>query len=41
MFKVNNKNTRKLTIKTAGVFLVELEHKSHHFLVFLLLNLNK
>ena len=50
MFKVNNKNTRtkceicsKLTIDTSrrsGVFIVNFEHVSHLFLVFLLLTLN-
>ena len=33
MLKVNNKNT--------GVFIVNFEHTSNLFLVFLLLNLNK
>ena len=53
LFKVNNRNTRKkceicskLTIKTperrrSGVFIVNFEHISHLFLVFLLLTLNK
>ena len=53
LFKVNNRNTRKrceicakLTIKTqerrhSGVFIVNFEHISNFFLVFLLLNLNK
>ena len=52
MFKVNNENTRttwNLTIKTperrqwrrSGVFIVNFEHVSHLFYVFLMLNLNK
>ena len=49
LFKVNNKNSRKryeicskLTIKTLvfGVYIVNFEHISHLFLVFLLLTLN-
>ena len=47
LFKVNNTNTRKrceicskLTIKTPEV-IVNFEHVSHLFLVFLLLTLNK
>ena len=46
IFKVNNINTRtkfeicsKLTIKTPGVFIVNLEYISHLVLVFLLLTL--
>ena len=48
LFKVNNKCERcsKLTVKTpgvkiSGVFIVNFEHFSHLFLVFLLLTLNK
>ena len=50
LFKVNNRNTRKtceiwlkLTIKQQndiGVFIVNFEHISHLFLLFLLLTLN-
>ena len=51
LFKFNNRNTRKrcelsskLRINTVeslfGVFIVDFEHISHSFLVFLLLNLN-
>ena len=52
MFKVNNRAARtrceicsKLTIKTperrSGVFIVNFEHISHRFLVFLLLTLSR
>ena len=45
LFKVNNTNTSKLTVKTPErlsiVFTVTFEHISHIFLVFLLLALNK
>ena len=52
LFKVNNRNSRKmckicskLTIKTperrSGVFIVNFEHISHFFLLFLLLTLSK
>ena len=53
LFKVNNRNTRKkweicskLTIKTrqwrrSGVFIVNFEHTSNLFLVFLLLTLKR
>ena len=52
MFKVNNRTARtrceicsKLTIKTperrSGVFIVNFEHISHRFLVFLLLTLSR
>ena len=53
LFKVNNRNTRKkceiylkLTTKAperrkSDVFIVNFEHISHLFLVFLLLTLNK
>ena len=52
LIKVNSRNTRKrwkLTIKTpdrlhwcrSGVFIINFEHISHLFLVFLLLTLNK
>ena len=36
MFKVNNKDTSR----RSGVFIVNFEHVSHLFLVFLLLTLN-
>ena len=36
MFRVNNKDTKK----TSGVFIVNFEHISHLFLVFLLLTLD-
>ena len=39
LFKVNNRNTRKRT--TSGIFIINFEHTSHLFLVFLLLTLNK
>ena len=38
LFKVNNRNTRK---NLNGVFIVNFEHISHLFTVFLLLTLNK
>ena len=38
MFKVNNKNNRW---RRSGVFIVNFEHISHLFLVFILLTLNK
>ena len=49
LFQFNSRSTRKkcetyskLTIKTPdGVFIVNFEHISHLFQVFLLLNLNK
>ena len=49
MFKVNHKNTRTTTIKApeqrrrrrSGVFIVNFEHISHLFLVYLLLTLKK
>ena len=53
LFKVNSRNTRKnfeicsnLSVKASewrrsGVFIVNFEHISHLFLVFLLLTLNK
>ena len=39
MFKVDNKNTR--TTSLTGVFIVNLEHISHLYLLFLYLILNK
>ena len=41
MFKVYNKNTGTTSIRRSGVFIVNFEHISHLFLVFLLLILNK
>ena len=51
LFKVNNGNTRKCceicskatknTRRRSGVFIVNLEHISNFFLLFLLLTLNK
>ena len=42
MFKVNNKNTTKTPfLRRSGVFIVNIEHILHVFLVFLLLILNK
>ena len=40
MFKVNNKNTITTPECRSGVFIVNFEHISHLFLVFLLLTLN-
>ena len=40
MFKVNNKNTRTTSRRRSGVFIVNFEHISHLFLVFLLLTVN-
>ena len=37
MLKVNNKDTRT----TSGVFIVNFEHISHFFLIFLSFTLNK
>ena len=39
LFKVNKRNTQSLG--RSNVFLVNSEHNSHHFLAFLLLNLNR
>ena len=41
MFKGNNKDTRTASWRRSGVFIVNLHHISHIFLVFLLLALNK
>ena len=42
MLKVNNKNTRMTSMITFWcVFIVNFEHISHFFLVFLLVTLNK
>ena len=41
MFKVNNKNTRVASLMPFWCFIVNFEHISHLFLVFLLLTLNK
>ena len=48
LFKVRNRNTRKwcemcskLALKTPDVFIVNFEHISHPFLMFLLLTLSK
>ena len=40
MFKVNNRNTRTTSCRS-GVFVVNFEHISHIFLVFLLLPWNR
>ena len=40
MFKVNNKETRTTHWHHSGVFIVNFEHISNLFLVFLLLTLN-
>ena len=40
MFKINNKDIRK-TSRRSGVFIVNLEHISNLFLVFLLFNLDR
>ena len=37
MFKVNNENTKWRHWSSSGVFIVNFEHISHFFLVFLLL----
>ena len=39
MFKINNKKHQNDS--RSGVFIVNFEHISHHFLVFLLLALNR
>ena len=41
MFKVNNENTRTTTGRCSGVFIVNFEHISYLFLVFLLVTLNE
>ena len=40
MFKINNKDIRK-TSRRSSVFIVNLEHISNLFLVFLLFNLDR
>ena len=40
MSKVNNKETERRHRRRSGVFIVNFEHISHLFLVFLLLTLN-
>ena len=39
MFKVNNKDTRTTPGRHSGVFIVNFEHISYIFLVFLTLNM--
>ena len=41
MFKVNNKNNRPTSMTSFAVFIVNFEHGSHIFLIFLFLTLNK
>ena len=41
MFKVNNKDTRRLNWRRSGVFTVNFEHTVHVVLVFLLLTLRR
>ena len=41
VFEVNNKNTERRQWRRSGVFIVNLEHIWHFFLVFLLLDLNR
>ena len=40
MFKVNNKNIRTTSMRRSDVFVINFEHISFLFLVFLLLTLN-
>ena len=40
MFKVNNKNTRTMSITSSGVSIVNFQNISHVFLVFLFLTFN-
>ena len=40
MFKVNNKNIRTTSMRRSAVFVINFEHISFLFLVFLLLTLN-
>ena len=40
MFKVNNKGTRTKSLMLSGVFVVNNEHISHLFLVFVNVNLS-
>ena len=41
MFKVNNKDTRTMSWRRSGVFIVNFEHISYLFQLLLLLTLNK
>ena len=41
MFKVNNEDTRTMSRTSSNVFVVNFEHISHLFLIFLFLALNK
>ena len=41
MFKVDNKTSERHQCYCSGVFIVDLEHMSNLFLMFLLLTLNK
>ena len=41
MFKVNNKISERRQRRCSGVFILNFEHISHLFLVFLLLTLNE
>ena len=41
MFKINNKAPEWRYCRRSGVFIVNLEHISHLFLVFLLLTLSR
>ena len=41
MFKVNNKDTEQRHWRSSGAFIINSEHISHLFLVFLLLTLDK
>ena len=40
MFKVNNKDNRKMQRRRSSTFIVKFEHNSYPVLVFLLLTLN-
>ena len=40
-FKINDTRTTSMTSFRSDVFVVNIEHISNHFLVFLLLTLNK
>ena len=39
--KVNNKNTRTVSLSSSDIFIVNFEHISHLFLLFLLSTFNK
>ena len=41
MLKFNYKNTRTMSLTRSGVFIVNFEHISPLFLIFLMLTLNK